>query len=134
MEVMEHCNNYKSVQGVLAWLLGATGTGEREAIEAEPSFPRLQHANRIMFLPATMEVTQYLRTPAGQNTLCCVAPIWSQKWKLWFMPGRIRQGLESVFGVRELPTILPRSRIAMLKMISTHDEDHRGAKHNLARS
>ena len=49
--------------------------------------------------------------------------IWSQR--RWVTKGRLGKGMFKILGVKELPILLPNSRLAELVMMEAQNEDHK---------
>ena len=127
-ELMIKHNKLKEVQGMVARVLRANSSGNRDEVMEMPSTKYLGLAMDFLFIVASGETQEEV----DKGSLTGLNPIWS--CGRWVTRGRLGKGLFKILGATELPILLPSSRLARLIMEDAHNQDHKGPKSTLWRA
>ena len=127
-DLMNHHSSLELVKGILARVIQANSKSDREVIRAEPDVDYLDMAWRWMLIIASTETV----VDVVNGKLTGLAPL--RHGGIWVTRGRLGKGMFRILGIRELPILLPQSRLAYLVMRSAHEEKHNGPKNTLWRS
>ena len=122
-EVQCRRNDYDFIKRVLSRFLRAKVEGARDgSIRAVLSVKYLAMAEWLMFFFASIETDREVRQ--RKSKLTGLDPKKSRG--LWVTRGRLGKGMFKVLGKKELPIILPTSRLAELLMLRAHNHHHKG--------
>ena len=125
---MGHSNKLVKIYGILARYLQASISRNREDIRNEPTLHYRNLAHDLVSIVSSLDTDPYM----WKGALNGLAPMWEQG--RWVTRGRLGQGLFRVLGVSKLDLLVPGSRLAELKMMEAHKQDHKGPKITLWRS
>ena len=127
-ELMERVSKYKTVLGSIGRIVQAQKELNRAAVFKEPTPAALRSAERLVYLLASMETHEWVQAGklSGLDSF--------MEDGLWKTMGRFRKGIHSILGVSSLPILRPDSRLALLLIKESHEENHEGGKLTLWRT
>jgi len=129
MKVMNQCNNWDRTVMVTARLVKGLLCTDRNKIYLAPTVKDIKLAKTLQFA-VSMEpsITAY-----NKGELSSLRPVLDNG--IVYTVGRCGRSLLKLMGIQRMPVLARSTRLAMLIMISSHEEDHRSTPSDvLARS